>query len=241
MKSGYLRGFAAVLLATLSVSSVSALDLLGIATVNEANKSGVVDVELGGSSAVSADILRSSDGSSAANATVSTDNGLGVDASIGGAVNANARIGGSDRLVDVNVGIGGGGSGSNGSGDGGSNGASGSGNGVANVGRSAGSSGGASGPGCVGNDPSSAIRLFQSTTFSGWQRASNIEIVPLQFCAADRSQVSQVLGSEPSYGQLQSAVRSDSLISAALNRSSYGPERVLGVDRTGSSLIVYVY
>ncbi len=243
MKSVYLRGFAAVLLTTIGVSSVSAIDLLGLATVNEENKSGVLDVEIGGSSALSADVLSGSSGSPAASATVSTDNGLGVDAQIGSSVNANARIGGSDRLVDVNVGIGGGNGGSNGNnpGNNGANGNSGNGNGVANVGRGGGSSGSSSGAACIGNDPNAALNLFQSTTFNGWQRASNIEIVPLQLCASDRNRVAEVLSGQQNYGRLQSAVQGDSLISAALNRSSYGPERVLGVDRSGSKLIVYVY
>ena len=235
MKSGYMRGFAAVLLATtLSVSSVSALDLLGLATVNEAAPGSVVDAQIGGGSAVSADVLPGGS-SSAAKATVSTGNGLGVDARLGRSVNANARIGGSDRLVDVNVGIGGNGASNTANA---SNNPNGGGTGVVNGARG---NSAATGGRCSGHDPAAAIDVFESTNFSGWQRASSIEIVPLQLCAEDRSQVAQVLSNARTYGQLQAAVQSDALINAALSRSSYGTDRVLGVDRSGSRLTVYVY
>lgn len=237
MKSGYVRGFAAILLAsTITLSPASAIDLLGAATVNDDATGEVVDVEIGGDdSAVSADVLPGSGGSSAANATVTTDDGLGANVRIGRSVNANARIGGSSGAVDANVGIGGdgsGGAGTPGTGTGA--------NGVAVQGGSSGS-GAATSAGCVGNDPNEALSLFEGTALSGWERASNIEIVPLHLCAAERSQVAQIIQAQQAYARLQSAVANDELISAALRRTSYGADQVLGVAHAGSQLTVYVY
>ena len=98
-----------------------------------------------------------------------------------------------------------------------------------------------SGVGCTGFNPNQAWTLFERTSFSGWNRASNIEIILVQLCPSDRQQLAQALRNQQKFNQLQYAVQSDALVAAALSRTSYGVNRVLGVDRSGSRLTVYVY
>ena len=63
----------------------------------------------------------------------------------------------------------------------------------------------------------------------------------MQLCPTDRQQLAQMLRSQQKFNQLQFAVQSDALVAAALSRTSYGSNRVLGVNRSGSRLTVYVY
>src|SRR5690606_19459660 len=169
-----------------------------------------------------------------------------------GGVTVDANVGGSKGLVNLGVGVGnngGGGNGGGGNGGGGGGGDNGGGNGNGGTGGGNGGQavavrGGRGGGGaavCAGADPTKAWGLFEGTSFSGWERASNIEIIAVQLCPDDRQKISQMIRGQHKHGQLQQAVRSDALINAALSRSPYNAERVLGVDRSGSRLKVYVY
>lgn len=104
-------------------------------------------------------------------------------------------------------------------------------------------SGGGSGLNAVCSGVSSAqlVALFQSSSLNNWNRASNIQLVPMPVCAQVRNQVAQWLAANRNYHRLVGMVASDGLISAALSRTRYQPGHVLGVQQQGSTLLVYVF
>lgn len=259
--------FASGLLGIIGDKDSGALVTIGS---GKSGDSGLVNVGLGGGGGniVDAGVGR---GDNNINANVSSggDKGLvSVDANVGSAVGASASVGGKNGLVDANVNVlgtnasinvgggGGGGGGGNGGGGGGNNGGGnggggngGGGGGGGNGGGVGGNNGGGSGfaglgggdPSCAGFDPNKALHLFDRTTFSGWNRASNIEIIPIQLCPSDRQKIAQLLRNAQKTYQLHNAIRQDVLIQAALSRTSYNIDRVLGVARSGSRLQVYIY
>jgi hypothetical protein len=206
----------------------------------DAGTSGLVNLGLGGQNQVlDANVGNGSIGS----ATVGSGGSSGVlDADVR-LLNNNARVGvgvGGDRLVDVDVGIG-----NPGNGNGGGNGPGpgpGPGNGNGNgsgIGVGSTGSGGAS---CVGISNRELERLLGGTRLDGsWNRASNVQIRPVQLCPEQRSWLAAALSSTNLGPGLRSAVSSDALLAASLSRTSYSPDRVFAVQQRGSELTVYVY
>lgn len=74
-----------------------------------------------------------------------------------------------------------------------------------------------------------------------WNRAANVQIVPVRLCPQARGQVAQIFRASGKIQQLQSAVAADALIVASLNRSRYDIGDVFAVETRGGSLTVYVY
>jgi len=179
---------------------------------------------------------------------VSTRDGIEANVGVGGLVDGRVGIGSGGRLLDVDigvldgavgvgVGVGGGGTGGGGNAPGGANG--GNGGSVAGIGGSQGRGLPAS---CVGASTSQVVALIQGTRIgSAWQRASNVAVQRVSLCPELASLIrAQLRGN--GFGQaLQSAVMSDSLISASLNRTNYDAGDVLAVRSSGSQLTVYVY
>jgi hypothetical protein len=161
-----------------------------------------------------------------------------VSAGVGGLLDANVNVGGKNGLIDVGLGLGGGST----NGGGGTGGGSGGGNGGTWL-----SSGGSSSPSftagqsCTGVNPNQLIGLFQSTRLRGWNRATNIQLVPIRVCSDLRRQVSSWLAGNSEYHRMIGAVSSDALINAALSRGNYQPGQVLGVQASGTTLTVYVF
>lgn len=85
------------------------------------------------------------------------------------------------------------------------------------------------------------IGIFQSTKLRGWNRATNIQLVPIRVCADLRRQIANWLASNSDYHRMIGAVSGDALINAALSRSKYQPGHVLGVQASGATLTVYVF
>ena len=182
-------------------------------------------------------VLDDGDGGSLANANVNAgrDSILGVDAGLlDDTVTANVDVGGDD-ILDVDVGIGNGGNGGNGGVNGGGNG------GVNGGGINGGNRFASSDPNCAGVDPSTLIQMFEQSTLSGWDNASNIQIQALRVCPDIRSYVANYFASSGKYQQMQMLLRSDPLVAASLSRSSYDANRVFGVTRQSSSLTVFVF
>jgi hypothetical protein len=74
-----------------------------------------------------------------------------------------------------------------------------------------------------------------------WQRAANVQIMPIALCPDAKMQISQVLAKSQKILLLRRAVMSDNLIMASLSRTKYGPEDVVAVQRRSGQLVVYVY
>lgn len=110
-----------------------------------------------------------------------------------------------------------------------------------NSGGSSSSGSGPSGPSCAGMSSSQLISLFESTRVRGWNRASDVRLVPIRVCPELRRQVAQWLANNRDYHRMIGAVASDALINAALSRSRYQPGHVLGVQHSGNSLTVFVF
>ncbi|MBN9332555.1 hypothetical protein [Devosia sp.] len=95
---------------------------------------------------------------------------------------------------------------------------------------------------CAGTSPREVERLIQGTQISGsWQRASNVQIRRVDLCPEMRSWLAAALTNSGLGPTLRSAVRSDSLLSASLDRSSYKSDRVFAVHQRGNQLTVFVY
>ena len=206
----------------------------------DASKTGLVNVGLGGEN----QLLDAQVGGSSniASATVGSGGGNLLDADVdllNGAVGVGATVGGGS-LANIGVTIGGGGGG--GAVVPGNNG----GNGANASGRlpvlSASTNGGNSAPACAGTSPRHVERLIQGTQIGGsWQRASNVEIQRVDLCPEMRTWLAAALNNSGLGSSLYSAVRSDSLLSASLDRSSYDARRVFAVHQRGNQLTVFVY
>ncbi|WP_240230264.1 hypothetical protein [Devosia lacusdianchii] len=219
-----------------------------------AGDSGLVNLGLGGGDGNILDANVGGGGSGSlvdANVALGGSSGLlDVNAGVGGVLDANVNVGGGGGLIGIDIGIGGG-NGNNGTngtngtnGRNGVNGTNGNGGGGTVILRSAG--GGSVGIGsnsnaCAGTNPNQLVSLFQQTQLSGWNRASSIQLVPIRVCAEVRRQIGNWLASNSNYQQMVGAVASDALINAALSRTNYQPGHVLGVQRQGSTLMVYVF
>lgn len=238
-----------------SSSSSSVLGVVGgadsgaLVTVgSNAGTSGAVNLGLGGSDGVvSANVGRDP----VVNASVLGPKGIAdVNANLGD-VGLGVNVGGP-KLVDIDVRLPRGGNGGNGGN--GENGGNGNGGNGANGGNGSGGffifGGGGSnsragglnaGLACDGTSASQLVSLFQKSTTRGWDRASGIQLVPIKVCADLRKQMANWLASNGEYHNLVGRVSQDALINAALSRTKYQPGHVLGVQRQGSTLMVYVF
>ena len=207
-----------------------------------AGESGAVNLGLGGGggNVVDANI----GGSHTLGVNVNTRDGIEVGTR--GLVDSKVNLGGSGGLLTVGVGVGGPrGNGNNGNnGTNGTNGNRGN-NGGGGIFQSNGSNGNNGGfvasAACAGTNPNQLISLFESTRIRNWNRATNIQLIPVPVCAEVRRQLAGWLAGNQDYHRLVGAVSSDSLINAALSRTKYQPGHVLGVQSTGSTLTVYVF
>lgn len=229
-----------------------------------ASDSGLVNIGLGGEN----QILDANVGGTGniANATVGTGGGSAIKADVGvlnGVGNVGAKVGGSSLLdadvdllnrtvgVDATIGggslanigisIGGRGTGGNGGNGGtGGNGGNGGGNGGGPI--FAASQGGGVPAACAGTSPREVERLIRGTQIgASWQQASNVQIRRVDLCPEMRSWLAAALANSGHGPSLRSAIRGDSLLSASLDRSSYGADRVFAVQQRGNQLTVFVY
>lgn len=230
-------------------ASNSGLVNLGVGGENQ-----VLDAQIGGSSNIANATVGSGGGSalkvdanvlgSAANVGATVGGGSLVDANVGllnGTVGVGAKVGGGS-LANIGVNVGGGGSGAPGNGgnpgNGGGNGGAGNGGGVPVFS----ASNGGNAPACAGANPREVERLIQSTQIGGsWQRASNVQIRRVDMCPEMKTWLAAALTSSGLGNSLRSAINSDSLLSASLDRSSYGANRVFAVQQRGNQLTVFVY
>lgn len=201
----------------------------------DAGSSGLVNVGVGGDNQVlDANIGNGSIGS----ANVGSGRGSALDANVNllnGGANVGAKVGGP-RVLDVNVGVGG------------NRGNTVNPNGPGNAGnlnsRTA-SGGGQSGAGvitCSGVSSQQLEQLLRSTRIdNSWRRASNVSIQRVPVCAEMRSWLAATLSQTGLGPNLHQAVVSDPLLSASLSRTSYSPDRVFAVQKSGNDLKVFVY
>lgn len=82
---------------------------------------------------------------------------------------------------------------------------------------------------------------FSARAAAGWQRASNVNIVPVEMCAETRRELAQILRRTTRIDLLQDAAARDGLIAASLARTRYDFGDVYAVDARGNQLTVYVY
>jgi len=225
----------------------------GVADVKSgpAGSDSLVNVGLGGGNGNIADVKLGGSTGLSGSANVSSNGGLDAEIDVGlGGLGVSGDVDIGDGLgVDIDVGLGGGGNGGNG-GPGGPSGPGGpglpGGNGgmgdplrYANIGDSLTAQ-------CSLGDGRQILQLAASAKVStsiiaGWQRAANVQIVPMRLCPAARAQVSQILRGSPKINALQGAVAADMLISASLSRTSYDANDVFAVQRNGGALTVYVF
>ena len=74
-----------------------------------------------------------------------------------------------------------------------------------------------------------------------WQRAANVQVIPIALCPDARAIIAQLLGKSPKIQLLQRAVTMDNLIMASLSRTKYDANDVVAVQRRSGQLVVYVY
>lgn len=182
---------------------------------------------------------------------VGSDRGL-VDANVGvldRAVGATVNVGGSKGLVDVGVNIGNPGNRGNPGNPGipgqpgqpGKPGQPGQ-PGINQPGFGVGGRSASTGSNCVGQSPAQLVKLVRATQVdANWQRASNIAVQRVAICPDVKVWLQGQMSESGMGPYLSSVVRADSLISASLSRTSYGPNEVFAVKRSGSQLTVYVY
>lgn len=252
--------FADSLLGIIGDSDSGSLITLG---GGEAGNSGLVNLGLGGGdgNVLDANIGRSGSGSLVdANVSLGGSAGLvDVTAGVGNIVDANVNVGGPNGLIGVDIGIGGPGTG--GPGGPGGPGTPGGPGGPGNPGGPGGPGGvppgfvvvrggGGSGSGvmigsnrasCANTNTAQLLELFNSTKMQGWNRADGIQLIPIKVCAEIRQQLANYLVANGNYHSMVQAVASDPLIRAALSRTRYQPGHVLGVQKSGSQLTVFVF
>lgn len=158
-------------------------------------------------------------------------------------------LGGNGLGLDLSVGLPG--LGLSGSGTGG-------GNGSGNGGAGGGNGGGGNGGGGTGGGiliaelgapdicatPSSArinaLLRSQSYDYSMLAQATRVRIVPVEICLSVRDRLNATLANTASVAQLQQFLSTSSSVERSLSRAGYGLANVVAVDRSGSTLIVYV-
>jgi len=214
----------------------------------DASSSGVVNLGLGGDNQV-VDLNVGGD-SHVANAEVGSGRGSALDANanlLGGAATVGATVGGSS-LVNANVGLLNGavgvnatvGGGGNGPGNGPNRPGVGGNNGAVPV--FSANNNGDMPASCSGTSPREVQRLIESTQIGGsWQRASNVTINRVDLCPEMQTWLAAALTNSGLGNSLRSAISSDSLLSASLDRSSYNANRVFAVKQSGNKLTVFVY
>lgn len=74
-----------------------------------------------------------------------------------------------------------------------------------------------------------------------WQRAANVQIIPVELCPQAKSQIAKLFARSKKILLLQRAVTTDNLIMASLSRTRYDARDVAAVQRRGGQLVVYVY
>ena len=214
-----------------------------LVTVNsgDAASSGLVNVGVGGDN----QLLDVGVGGGVASATVGAGGGSGVGADIG-LLDDTARVGvgvGGSSLASVDIGLGsnGGGGGGSGGTPGGNGNVNGSGGGGIVTGGSLASAGGGAVT-CQGVSCDELERLILSTRIDiSWRRANGVDIRKVSVCPELRAWLSAALR-ETGLGQsMRSAIVSDELLTATLNRSPHSADRVFAVRRSGSRLTVFVY
>ncbi|SMQ70081.1 hypothetical protein SAMN06295905_1764 [Devosia lucknowensis] len=205
----------------------------------DAGQSGLVNVGVGGSNLVDVNVGNGE----VASATVGTSNGVSADVRL---LNDNARVGigvGGDSVLDVDIGIGGGGNGGGGNGgggNGGGNGGAGSNPGVLPGGGMA--STGGSPIVCQGVSSAQIERLIRGTRIdNSWSRASAVEIQKVSVCPELRAWLVAALNQTGIGHSLRSAIVSDELLTASLNRSPHSADRVFAVHNSRGRLTVFVY
>jgi len=135
-----------------------------------------------------------------------------------------------------------------GDGDGGNGGAGGNGgvggNGIGTNGRVlVGSIDGSVQVNCSVNDGRQVLQLASQAKLNpgSWQRAANVQIVPVKLCPQAHAQVARIFNASGKIQQLQRAAAGDMLITASLNRTRYDVNDVFAVQAGGGRLMVYVY
>lgn len=176
-------------------------------------------------------------------------NGLTAGLNLGG-----LGLGGLTGGNDLTLNIGGGGAGGSG-GSGGTGGTGGPGPGVVVPGGGGGGlAGGGSRVADLGNSgaacslpegrqvlQTAANAKVSNSAIARWQRAYNVQVVPVKLCASTRSQVAKILNQSGKINMLQNAAASDALISTSLSRSRYDANDVFAVESHNGQLVVYVF
>lgn len=163
--------------------------------------------------------------------------GLGLDLTVPGL---------GDLLGGGNGGGGNGGGGNGGGGNGGNGGAGGNGGiGAGGAGGRVlvGSIDGSYQVNCSVNDGRKVLQLASQAKVNpgSWQRAANVQVIPIKLCPAARNQVAQIFNASGKIMQLQRAAAGDMLITASLSRTRYDVNDVFAVQASGGRLVVYVY
>ena len=97
-------------------------------------------------------------------------------------------------------------------------------------------------PACQGVSSREIERLIRSTRIdSSWRRANNVDIRRVSVCPELRAWLAAALTQTGLGSSLRSAIASDELVAASMNRSPHSVERVFAVQNSGSRLIVFVY
>lgn len=201
----------------------------------------VINVGIGGGDGNVLDVNVGGSSNDLASANINTGNGINANANLlgSGGVNADLNLLGNGNIVSANVGVGG----------------LGVDIGIGTPG-GPGNPGGPGGPGgvvalagltqadlaCVGPDGSRILQLAGSSSNPrSWQRASNVQIVPVRLCPDVRRKIAAALRKSGVGGVIWGAVSQDALILASLSRTSYGVDDVFAVQQSGRQLTVFVF
>ncbi len=220
------------------------------ADVSIGNGRDVVDVDVDVGSGGDGGERPDGDGEGPGGVNGGVDNGDGDDGSGGngggnGGSQGGDNAGGSGGDNGDNDGSSGGGTdNNNGGGTGGNNGGStGNNSGGSVSGRSIPvGAGGGGGVSCSGTNTGQLVSLFKNTRMQNWNRARNVQVMPIRVCAALRNQVADWLISNRSYHQMVGAVAGHRMITETLSQSNFQPGHVLAVHDAGDGkLMVYVF
>lgn len=80
-----------------------------------------------------------------------------------------------------------------------------------------------------------------ASEIKAWQRAANVQVIPIALCPDAKAIIAQLLGKSQKIQLLQRAVTMDNLIMASLGRTKYDAGDVVAVQRRSGQLVVYVY
>lgn len=218
---------------------------------DNAGSSGAVNLGVGGSEGLVTANLGSGSEPTVSASVLGPSGIVGANLNLGD-VGVGANVGGPG-LIDVDIrlprGADGGNGNNGGNGGNGNNGGNGGfgffgnngGGGTTIVRTGSGSGFGSNSAACAGSNPNQLLSLFQNTNMNGWNRASSIQLIPIKVCRDIRAQMANWLAANQGYRNMVGQVAGDPLIAAALSRTSYQPGHVLGVQREGQTLMVYVF